>query len=43
MNIVMIIVVFFTGFSLGYIAGRVSGYIDAKPKRDKTGRFVRED
>lgn len=28
---------------LGYVTGRVHGYVDAQPKRDNTGRFTKKD
>jgi hypothetical protein len=29
-------------FALGYTLGKWNGYLDAQPKRDKSGRFTKE-
>ena len=40
--IVLYVVGFACSFALGYVLGKWNGFLDAQPKRDKSGRFTKE-
>lgn len=42
MDLATLVVVCASTAVLGYVAGRWHGYVDAKPKRDNTGRFKKK-
>ena len=43
-NTILLYVLGYTAvFAFGYITGRWHGYLDALPKRDKSGRFTSKD
>lgn len=43
MDLALYIIACGTTGVLGYVTGRVHGYVDAQPKRDNTGRFTKKD
>lgn len=41
-QVLLYLTIYAVSFAFGYILGKWSGYKDAQPKRDKSGRFTKE-
>lgn len=42
-TLILMVIVYTSVFAFGYTLGKWRGYLDALPKRDEKGRFIKED
>lgn len=42
-TLILLVLVYGFVFAFGYALGKWRGYLDALPKRDDKGRFIKED